>query len=254
MQMSVQDKLRLHVAAKNVTWRTDVPGALAAAQWTDDAPHLLLAFDGPVSASRIVDAYNAGRGSHVTLVHEGPIGDVARRSAARFGITLLDLATLLPAHAVAPSLPAHEAQLALAPHVEAPIPPALPEPEPLVVPQLPWDLASPSPDPFDAAPTPMVTPHEMLAMPWTAYADEDEHMEITQTVRGVRGTTVRPSTDLHPDARHWGLPWPRPVSPADGLAIADPRIWNNKGRLDVLHADFDRQASDISMPPKKPIF
>lgn len=252
--MSAQDKLRLHLADKTVTWREDVPDAVAAQ--TADA--VFVAFAGPVTAATVIDAYNVGRGRAITLVHDGPVGDVARRSAARFGVSLLDAASL-PEPAPAPvALP--DAPVAL---VEV-VPPALPAPapeillpahvepvaaEPLAVPALPWDASVPPADPFQTAEVTLeVTPHDLLAMPW---AFHDEHVEVMEAGRAPK-LTVRPTTDLHPEARNWGLPWPRPVVPADGLAIADPRIWNNQGRLDALHAQYDAVATKLSAPAPGP--
>ncbi len=267
--MSVQDKLRLHLADKTVTWREDVPHALAA----QTPEGLFLSFGGAVTASTVIDAYNAGRGSRITLLHEGPVGDVARRSAARFGVTLLDAATLpepapttlaetlapraaLPAPAPEPLLPAHvEPAPVVTPGVAPVAPPVVtPVADPPALPPLPWDASVPPADPFSTAQVTLeVTPHEILAMPWTLHPDTpvEEHLEITETKRGPRGT-LRPTTDLHPDSKHWGLPWPRPRTPADGLAIADPKIWSNPQRLESLHASFDARAAKLAGPGPAP--
>ncbi|MEA3200828.1 MAG: hypothetical protein QOE90_2256 [Thermoplasmata archaeon] len=246
--MSVQDKLRLHLA------NTAVEGT-----W--------LAHEGPLTAAGVIDAYNAARGSRITLVHEGPVGDVARRSAARFGITLLDAASFpqpqpqpapqpeprpaplaaptVLAEALAPALPAPAPEPLLPAHVEI-----APEPAPLG-PALPWDATVPPADPFATATVTLeVTPHEVLAMPWAMEPREDEeHHEVTRTPRGPRGVTVRPTTDLHPDAKHWGPPWPRPLPPADAVAVADPRVWNNPARLGSLHRTFEGETTRLSVPP-----
>jgi hypothetical protein len=156
---------------------------------------------------------------------------------------------LLPPVAPDLLLPAH---VEAVPPAVAPVPaPSVAEPEPAIVPALPWDASVPPSDPFSTLQVSLeVTPHEILAMPWTLHPDSpvEDHVEITSTRRGPRGSTVRPTTDLHPDAKHWGLPWPRPVTPADGLAIADPKIWNNPARLESLHASFDARASKLSAP------
>jgi len=39
----------------------------------------------------------------------------------------------------------------------------------------------------------------------------------------------------------WGLPWPRPLHPTDGLAIADPSIWGNRDRVQAIRDDLDKQ-------------
>jgi len=239
--MRVQDKLRLHLA------NTTVEGT-----W--------LAHEGPLSAADVIDAYNqGGRGARVTLVHEGPVGDVARRSAARFGVTLVDAAALpepgpaptrlaealLPASAPEPLLPAHVPE-------PDPIPPSQSDSDsPSESERLPWDATIPPADPFATATVTLeVTPHDVLAMPWALEPREDEeHHEVTTSVRGPRGVTVRPTTDLHPDAKHWGLPWPRPLPPADAVAVADPRVWNNPARLGSLHKAFDAETTKLSVPP-----
>lgn len=102
-------------------------------------------------------------------------------------------------------------------------------------PVLPWHGPAPSLDVEPAA----VDPMEVLAMPWfqVAHARVDEQVEVMAgSPRAPRGPAFRPTQ--MPD---WGLPWPRPPTPADGLAIADPRIWGARERVRAVHDDLDRK-------------
>ena len=346
--MTHEERLRLHLAGKGATWRDDPSGTFAS--WdAEDGPHVVALLPQPLTAAAIVDAY-VGRpgGARLTLVHDGPLSPVALRSAARFGVTLLDAATLPPPpDAVGPAplgvapveaasglvplvaepavppvvveiptpaplpllappepeplLPAHEemptvvepapetplpqpapaladapapaavvtveAEPAPAPFpVAAPTPAAVEaapevvvtltptEPAPLVPlvegPALPWDPAVPVVEP---APTIHVTAGELAALPWHAHAPIEEHVEIMSgSPRRPRGHVARPTVAGAPDAAAWGLPWPRPVASADGLSIADPRIWSAQERMHAVREDLDASRGAASFGAVKP--
>lgn len=94
--------------------------------------------------------------------------------------------------------------------------------------RLPWD-----PSVAIEEPTPMhVEPMELLAMPW---AHEGEHVEVIESGRTTRHAPERPT--VNPG---WGLPWPRPVPSMDGVAIADPRVWQAPERIMAVRQDLDR--------------
>lgn len=254
--MSLADKLRLYLADKPASWTDD------AATWTADGrAQLLVAVEGPLTAQTLVDAHVRALAARakLTLAHTGAPTSVALRTAARFGITLLDAATLpdaptpspfsqpSPAPALAPvSAPIPAAELATPTPFDrapAPMPAPLAEPPALLVAHsdpepevthaddaLPWDLSLSSPDPEPVH----VEAAELLLMPWHAAAD-DQH-ELMPAGRSARHAPARPTAMAH----EWGLPWPRPVAPTDGLAIADPRIWHAPERMQAVREDLDR--------------
>lgn len=132
MPMSLRETLEPFLADKRATWNDDT------ATWEEGGgTRMLLALDGPLLAQAVVDAHvrALAGGAALTLAHEGSATDVARRTAARFGIELLDVATLAPGD------------------------------DPM-----PW-----GPIAVDHEPVPTeVEPYELLAMPWHA-ADDDQH-------------------------------------------------------------------------------
>lgn len=173
--MTLEDRLRLHLADKGAAWRTEA--AMTIALWEEDGPRAVALLPQPLSAASVVEAYVARPpGARLTLVHEGPLSPVAQRSAARFGIALLDAATLPepapafelevaamdaapstpvfePLHAPPALLVAHEPALLLPAHAEASVVPDEPLPalffegvptlgpaEPAPAPELPLDL------------------------------------------------------------------------------------------------------------------
>lgn len=130
--MSLRETLEPYLADRSATWTDD------AALWTEKGtPRMLLTIDGALSAQAVVDAHVRGlaNGAALTLAHTGDATDVARRMAARFGIELLDVATLAPTDDAMPWGPVavdHEAEPA------------------------------------------SVEPFEILAMPWCG-EDDDQH-------------------------------------------------------------------------------
>ena len=214
--MPLVAKLQLHLAGKDATWSAD------GATWSDAAgKHLLLIADHAPTGEELVDAHLRARslGATLTVAHEGAPGAVAVRTAARFRIQLLD-ASALPepgAGAYAPALPA----------LAAPPPePLLPAHEPDT--PLPWDPALRSPEVEPAH----VEPIELLAMPW---AHEGEHVEVLEAGRATRPATFRPT-----QAPDWGLPWPRPMAPMDGVAKVDPKLWQVPERIAAVREDLER--------------
>src|SRR5438552_5238413 len=143
----------------------------------------LLSLASPLTAASVVDAVvfalEGDHGTtHIAVAYEGVASEVALRTAARLGVTLLD-ATALPepappvdvppeigADLLAVELPAHEPEPLLPAHVD----PTTPEPEPLCIPPLPW--SGPAPEP--AVAEVHVSPLEMLALPW--------HAELGETI------------------------------------------------------------------------
>lgn len=222
--MSLRTKLELHLADKpHVHWSGDV------ARWEEDGHASLLSLASPLTTSAIVDAIVLAidENARPTVAFEGAPSLVAQRTAARLGVTLLDATALaepagpieippeVGAELLATALPPHEPELMLPAHVE----------EPLCVPPLPWSGPAPEPAFADVA----VAPLEMLALPWHA---ELEATDLTVIQRRPAGA-MRPTQV--PD---WGLPWPRPVAPADGLAIADPKLWGNQERMRAVRDDL----------------
>lgn len=94
--LSLEAKLRLHLAQHNVQWRHDVAGFSVIATWQDDEARMLLASDTPIRAALVVDAFTLAQRerAHATLVHQTEPSSVARDAAARLGVFLLDAATL----------------------------------------------------------------------------------------------------------------------------------------------------------------
>lgn len=89
--MSHAEAVRAYLANKNATWSD------ALASWTEEGKeHLLLRIDGPLHADAIVDAHlrALARGAKLAIAPSGEATLVARRTAARFGIALIDPATL----------------------------------------------------------------------------------------------------------------------------------------------------------------
>lgn len=133
---------------------------------------------------------------------------------------------------VAPAAPEPAVEVAVEP-ASVVVPVALPEPAVADGPALPWDPAAPAEAPLAEA---AVTPDELAALPWNALPEE--HHELLPAGR-ARGVDHHPTT-LLPPAPGWGLPWPRPTPPADGLAIADPSIWRAQERIAAVREDLDR--------------
>lgn len=253
--MALREKLRLYLADKDATW-TD-----AGASWAESGEqHLLVEVDGPLTADAIVDAHVRARGARLTIAHTGAPTRVAMRTAERFRIPLLDATALPePAPAVAPEPPLLAAPAEPAPLLEAH---AAPEPEEILViahdepaPEvahaepdspLPWDPAVQAPEVVPAH----VEPLELLALPWI---DEMDHHEELPAGRQTRAPHHLVRATLHPQhvedahalrqvARNpdWGLPWPRPAAPMDGLSKADPAIWRAPERIMAVREDLAR--------------
>ncbi len=94
--MSLLEKLRGHFATMDAEWTAAENGAVAS--WTfEGARHVLFVVPRALTAADVVDAHLAGlpREARVTLAHEGAPTDVARRTARRMGIELLDGGALL---------------------------------------------------------------------------------------------------------------------------------------------------------------
>lgn len=264
--MSLADKLRHHLADKDATWLD------GAASWTEPAgAFVLVPIEGALCAEALVDAHLLARERNARLVvaHEGAPSEVAARTAARFRITLLDASALpepAPARAAPPSQPfalpspglfralertpaelaeAADAFAALDALAAAPAPPPTPRPAPapeIVVaqsapepevaheaPSMPWDLSLSAPEPEPVH----VEAAELAAMPWNLHTEQHE---LLPAGRETRFAPQRP-TAMAPD---WGLPWPRPVAPTDGLAIADPRVWHQQQRIQAVRDDLDK--------------
>lgn len=260
--MTTEDRLRLHLAGKQVTWRTEATATVAT--WDEDgAPCALACLPQPLTAASVLDAYLSLRPARLTLVCEGDPSPVARRSAARFGVTLLDAASL-------PELPPAAAPPVAPPPAPVPAPTPLPAPEPLVAtpevappaavlppapvpvlvedgPALPWD---PSVPPVEPSITIEVTAGELLALPWHQNASVEETVEIVATPRKPRGG-MRP-TMMVPDGGSWGLPWPRPVASTEALSRADPRIWSSQERVHAMREELDASVGAASFGAVKP--
>lgn len=307
--MRAHAAVQAYLADKNATWSDNL------ATWNEDGAERLLAHvDGPLTADAIIDAHVRALARHATLTiaHSGEATPVARRTAARFGVALLDATSLPPPAAAATSgeaspevpvllpagghpllLPAHappaappfelgeaiasawtdalaaierrDARVAVAVEstgeaapvppvvapvlaptgvaspvgaeaagVASPVEPALIEarsdPEPVVAhadPALPWDLSVSAPEPEPVH----VEAMELAAMPWNLHSEQHELMPAG---RAASFAPARP-TQL---AQDWGLPWPRPVVPTGGLAIADPKLWHNQERIESVREDL----------------
>lgn len=258
MHMSLREKLQHHTGP-DATWADD--GTTASATWqANGQPRMLITLAGPLAADALVDAHLRARatGATLTLAHDGPASALARRTAERFGITLLDTRTL-------PDTP--EAPVAT-PEVRTPTPGAPPEvrtPTPVATPEVPApavdgvvvahdelpalaQLDDPMPwgdaAAVDAEPEPAHVPaHEMMHVPWV---HEDEHHEELPAGRERRHFADRPTQN-----GSWGLPWPRPTAPMDGLSRADPKIWGNGERLAAVRHTLD-QAGATSFGAVKP--
>jgi hypothetical protein len=195
---------------------------------------MLLHVEGALTGEALVDAHLRAReaGARLVIAHTGEATAVARRTAARFRIALVDVASL-----PTPQTPTPSAR------------PALEEPAPGVVhgepdTPLPWDPTYEAPEVEPAR----VEPMELLALPWIGEMESAEELPAGRETRHAAGRpTMAPQAmqdaealrraRLSPD---WGLPWPRPVVPADGLAKADPRIWNAPERIMAIRDDLDR--------------
>lgn len=106
------------------------------------------------------------------------------------------------------------------------------DPEPALAhadPALPWDLSLGAPEPEPVH----VEAAELASMPWNLH--EEQH-EMLPAGRVSSLVPARP-TQL---AQDWGLPWPRPVVPTGGLAIADPKLWHAQERIGMVREDLDR--------------
>jgi hypothetical protein len=109
----------------------------------------------------------------------------------------------------------------------------------------------PTPEPPLALAVPA---EELAAMPWNAPhvllqatpSPDEVHHELVLTERRPLGA-LRP-TQL-PD---WGLPWPRPVAPTDGLALHDPKLWGNRERVRAVRDGIDRATGGASFGAVKP--
>ena len=125
---------------------------------------------------------------------------------------------------------------------------------------MPWDAPAPMPATADAAPAlpwaaeaaaaapepaAAVTAEELQALPWNAPSadqEEDDDVELVEPAAPMprpRALLEHP-TVVAQDGRAWGLPWPRPVAPADGLSIADPKLWAARERIHAVREDLDR--------------
>lgn len=177
-----------------------------------------------------------------------PIMDAAPRHTAPIPIAPLIGAQmvepLLPAHVEAPLLVAHvEPALALvveSPSAAAPAPtPPAPASLPDVDPRFPWPVAPAREPSFslrvpaeEFALMPWNSPHALLLSASTAPTEDSHDLLVTQRKPiGIARPTQVPN---------WGLPWPRPVKPVDGLAIADPKLWGAQPRLTAVREDLDR--------------
>ena len=115
---------------------------------------------------------------------------------------------------------------------------------------LPWDVAAPAPQP---EPVVQVTAAELAALPWHVHAPIEEHVEVMQGAPRARRFVDRPTvTGGAPDGASWGLPWPRPVAPTDGLSIADPRLWASQERVHAVRENLDAQMGAASFGAVKP--
>lgn len=168
---------------------------------------------GPLSAHAIVDAHvqALAEGGSARIEHDGPVTQVARRTAARLGVELVEILAL-PPHVDAAAQPG--ADVSVDTLSELPSDP------------MPWDRAPPAPEP----PVAHVEPLELAAMPWFAH-DDGQH-EMLPAGRS-RPAFARPT--ITPD---WGLPWPRPQAPMGGLSIHDPKVWNAPERLEHMREDL----------------
>lgn len=189
----------------------------------------VVAVKGPLSAEAIIDAHLATRaiGKALHIHHEGAPTKVAQRTAARFGITLVDVT---PWVAAAPADIA-PADLAPAPPGPAPGPTGPPSPPSLVdegSPALPW---TPQASASEPVPEIIVPEAEFEAMPWNVV-----HHTLLPAGRQTRPGTPRPSMT----PQDWGLPWPRPVVPMDGIAKSDPRLWQSQERIQAIREDLER--------------
>ena len=119
-------------------------------------------------------------------------------------------------------------------------------PEPEVAhwegPALPWDPKSPVAEP----PALAIAEEEFESMPWNVV-----HTQLMPAGRQTRPGGSRPTmAPQHSEdaeavrriraAPDWGLPWPRPGMPADGMAISDPRIWRSQERVQAVRDDLER--------------
>lgn len=146
--------------------------------------------------------------------------------------------------------PAVDVPLSPAPPIAAPTPdlappaapPAPPEASPLLVaasepapvvahedPAMPWDLSLSTPEPEPVH----VEAAELAAMPWNLHSEQHEMLPAG---RAATFAPQRPTAMAH----DWGLPWPRPVPPTGGLAIADPRIWHVQERVEQVREDLNK--------------
>lgn len=261
MHVTLRDKLQLYLAGKDATWTG------AGASWAEQGEtHLLVEVDGPLTADAVIDAHVRAQaiGARLTLAHLGAPTRVALRTAERFRIPLLD-ASALPEPAAAPApepraepllldAPAEPAAL-LAAHVEPPVEDvfilAHDEPAPEVAhaepdTPLPWDPSAPVPEVEPAH----VEPIELLALPWIHEMDHHEELPAGRRTRAhhhvARATTApqhhEDAAALRAVARapDWGLPWPRPVAPTDGLSKADPNLWRAPERMMAMREDLAR--------------
>lgn len=96
-------------------------------------------------------------------------------------------------------------------------------------PALPWDLSLSAPEPEPVH----VEAAELAAMPWNLHSEQHELLPAGRTSSLV---AARPSQLAH----EWGLPWPRPVVPTGGLAIADPKLWHDQERLAAVREDLNK--------------
>lgn len=257
--MSLHAKLQLYLDGKAVSWTNE--GARELAAWSEpDGARLLVAVPGALTADALVDAHLRAlpTQARLTVVHEGAPTAVAQRTAARFGITLLDAGTL-PAPAPVLALPPPEPEPLLPAHVAddimpwaAPAPSLAPmaPPAPMLVPEpvladdpMPWGAPV---ELLEPAPT-HVEPIELLAMPWHTHphVPHDEHLEITSSPRTQRRFADRPT-----QLPAWSLPGQKPGTAP--LAIHDPRIWRNEERLHLVHQRLEQTGAPSFGAIKKP--
>lgn len=199
------------------------------------ADTLVVAVEGPLTADAVVDAHlkALAAGRKLVLLHDAPPTAVALRTAARFGATLVDAASVVvPQPTQVLALPPHDELLLPAPEPELIEAASQPEPEVAHAPPLleegtlPWDIALATPEP-----APVELPEEEFeSMPWNVV-----HHQLLPSGRQSRLPAPRPT-----QAHDWGLPWPRPMAPTDGLAVADPRLWHAQERIGAIREDLDR--------------
>lgn len=215
--MTFQDKLRHHLAEKDVTWTFD--GSRAVASWNEAGPRLLVGVPGTLAAASVLDAYVEAQAqqARVTVVHEGPATPVALRAATRFGVTLLDATHWpVPAPSIVEPEPAAEAPIDSAP--VAPLPevvpdvaaPALAE----TLPEMPFVLEAVADAPSFAEPALLLAAHEaLLLLP--------AHVEEAADLLAPVAEPAAVEGELAIEALAAVLPVEAPAFEAEPLAVAE---------------------------------